>query len=91
MSVAVVFDVPGMSEVQYDQVMRDLDELGASAPGGRLAHVAAGVPGGWWVVDVWGSIEQLEAFVPVLMPALVRAGVTPPTPTVLPLHRVELP
>lgn len=91
MNVAVVFDVPGMTEAQYDRVMRDLDDLGASAPSGRLAHVAAGTPGGWWVMDLWASQEQLERFVPVLMPVLVGAGVTPPTPTILPVHRSELP
>ena len=90
MSVAVVFDVPGMTEAQYDRVMRDLDSAGASTPSGRLAHVAAELPGGWWVMDLWESPEQLERFVPVLMPILVGAGVTPPTPTILPVHRLEL-
>ena len=91
MSIAVVFDVPGMTEAQYDTVMRDLDERGASAPDGRLAHVAAGSPGGWWVMDLWASPEQLDRFVPVLMPALVAVGVTPPRPTILPVHRSEIP
>ena len=89
MSVAVVYDVPGMTEAQYDQVMRDLDDAGAAVPSGRVAHVAAGVPGGWWVMDVWESPEHLERFVPVLVPILVGAGVTPPTPIVLPVHRME--
>jgi hypothetical protein len=91
MSIAAVFDVPGMTQAQYEQVIRDLDERGASSPDGRMAHVGAAKPGGWWVVDVWESTEHLNRFVPVLMPVLSGAGVTPPTPTILPIHTITLP
>lgn len=90
MSVAVIFDVPGMTQRQYDDVIRGLEAQSAAAPEGRLIHVAAARPEGWWVLDVWESPEHLERFLPVLQPLLVAAGVTPPAPTVLPTYQVVL-
>ena len=72
MPLTAVFDVPSMSQAQYDQVMRDLDAAGASAPNGRLYHVMSLKPQGSQVVDIWESEQKLGAFFGTLGPILVR-------------------
>ena len=86
--ITVLFDVPGMTSDQYDRSIKELEAVNEGAPVGRSYHVAAAKPGGWFVLDVWDSPETLERFAGVLMPILVKLGVTPPTPTVLPTHNV---
>ncbi|MGH2746530.1 MAG: hypothetical protein ACRDKB_01220 [Actinomycetota bacterium] len=88
MATTAVFDVPGMTAAQYDQVIAELEAAGAGAPAGRLYHVASQKPGGWLVVDVWESEEALGAFAETLMPLLSKAGVEPPQPAVLRTHNV---
>ena len=88
MTVTVIFDVPGMTAVQYDNVMADLEKAGASAPAGRLSHTAAAKPDGWLVVDVWKSPAHLDQFAQTLMPVLAQNGVTPPQPQVYPTHNI---
>lgn len=82
------FDIPGMTAQQYDRVIADLEQAGAGAPPARAYHVAAPKPGGWFVTDVWESEEELGRFAQVLMPILVRNGVTPPPPNVHPVHNI---
>lgn len=88
MSVTAVFDVPTMSQAQYDQVIRDLRAAGAAAPPGRLYHVMSTRPRGSQIVDVWESTQQLDAFFVTLGPILVRNGVTPPQPAITPVHNI---
>jgi len=87
-TVVAVFDVPGMTSAQYDQVIKNLEAAGAGSPKGRLHHVASSKEGGWFVVDVWESAELLNQFAQTLMPLLQKAGVTPPQPQVYPAHNV---
>lgn len=89
-TVIVIFDVPGMTAAQYDQVMKDLDAAGAGSPQGRQAHYAAPKAGGWLVVDIWDSPDALNQFAPTLMPILAKNGVTPPQPQVYPAHNLAL-
>ncbi len=84
--IVVVFDVKGMFNAQYDQVMKDLKQSGEEAPDGRANHFASNQDGGMTVVDVWESQEKLERFAGVLIPILVKNGVPPPVPQVRPLH-----
>ena len=87
MPVAVVFNVPGMSAQQYDQIIAGLEGRGEGSPDGRLAHVAAPADGGWMVFDVWESEEKFGRFAEVLMPIVAGAGVNPPPqPRVYPVH-----
>lgn len=88
MAVTVLFEVPGMSAQQYDNAMRQLAERNATAPSGRLYHVASVAPDGWLVVDVWNSPEELDQFAQILMPVLQSVGVTPPQPRVFPTHNI---
>lgn len=91
MAVVAVFDVPGMTSRQYDQVMKDLASAGQAHPKGRISHVASSQQGGWFVVDVWESPEQLNAFAGTLMPILQKNGVAPPQPKVYPVHNIVTP
>jgi len=87
-AVVAQFTVPGMSAAQYDRVMEDLQRAGAGAPSARRYHVAAPNERGWSVIDVWDSAQDLEGFAQILVPILIQNGVTPPTPTVLPVHNI---
>ena len=84
--VIAQFNVPGMTAKQYDQVMRDLEAAGHKSPKARISHVAAELPNGWLVIDIWESGEALNKFAETLMPILIKNGVTPPQPTVLPVY-----
>lgn len=86
MSITVIFDVPNMTAVQYDQVIADLEKMGEGAPAGRHFHHAAAKPDGWLVVDIWESQTHLDQFAQILMPVLVQNGVIPPQPQVYPTH-----
>ena len=86
--VIAQFNVPGMHPKQYEQVLKDLEAAGQGSPKARLHHVSAEVPGGMYVIDIWESGEALQEFAGTLMPILVKNGVTPPTPDVLPAYKM---
>ena len=87
-AIAVVFDNPGMTSGQYDQVIKDLEAAGEGSPKGRLYHVVSSKESGSFVVDVWESGELLDRFAQTLMPILQKNGVTPPQPQVYPVHNI---
>lgn len=87
-TITAVFDVPGMTATQYDQVIKDLEAAGAGTPQGRLYHVASSKEGGWFAVDVWESAELLNQFAQTLMPIFQKAGVAPPQPQIYPVHNI---
>lgn len=87
-SIVAVFNVPGMSNQQYDKVIKELGAAGQANPKGRLYHVAAAKPNGWFVLDVWASAEEFDKFAQTLMPILQKAGVTPPKPEIYPVHNI---
>lgn len=84
--VIVQFNVPGMTALQYDHVMKDLKSEGHENPKERLHHIASSLPNGWLVVDVWESEDALKQFAGTLMPILIKNGVTPPQPIILPVY-----
>jgi len=88
MAIAAVFEIPGMTDVQYDRIIEGLEAAGVGAPDGRLYHVAAPSDNGWLVVDIWQSEEQLGRFANVLMPIAADAGAAPPAPRVYPVHNI---
>ncbi len=88
MAIAVTFDIKDMTIEQYDRVLKDLEAAGHGAPDGRTCHIACSVDGGWHVVDLWESSEQLQKFSETLIPILEAAGVTSTEPTVRPVHNV---
>lgn len=88
MSMTVVFKMPGVSQQQYDQVIKALEAKGAGKPDGRLYHIASAMKDGWMVIDIWESEGKLGQFAEVLMPTLQAAGITPPQPEVYPTYKV---
>ena len=88
MAITAVFEVPGFTAAQYNQVIKDLEKAGQGKPKGRTHHSSSIMPGGFYVVDLWESQEKLDKFAQVLMPILVRNGVTPPQPKIMPTHNV---
>ena len=86
--VIAQFTLPGMTSVQYDQVIKDLCAAGHEHPERRICHVASELPDGWYVIDIWDSAEALTEFAGILMPILAQNGVTPPQPVLLPVYNV---
>jgi len=85
MAITVLFDIPGGTQQQYDDVIKALGEMDLAAPAGRLSHVASPRGDGWFVVDVWDSAEEFGRFGESLLPILQRVGLQV-TPEVLPTH-----
>jgi quinol monooxygenase YgiN len=76
MAVCLIFDAPGMTKAQYEQV-RDEVTQGDRPPQGALNHVAGATDNGWCVVETWESQEALDRFFQEkLQKALQKAGIT---------------
>jgi hypothetical protein len=82
MAFVVKFDVNNMDATKYDEVIRRLDEMGQGAPEGRMYHFSYGDKNSLQVIDIYDSLENLEAFGSKLVPILEELGVEArPTPT----------
>ena len=86
MAITVLFTPHSMNTTQYDEIVRQLDSIGATTPQGRLYHTCFGTGDALRVLDVWQSLEDFQAFGPTLMPILQRVGVDPGQPDIAPLH-----
>jgi hypothetical protein len=84
--ILVIFDIPGMTAAQYDEIIAELHIAGADHPAGRLSHAAAAKPDGWVIVGIWASQDALGQFGQTLRPILQKVGVTLPPPQVYPVH-----
>jgi hypothetical protein len=93
----LVFDFPGVTSQQYDQLCRSLTHGAPLTTLAELrragyqvvAHIAGPTPdGGWRVVDAWESDEALEAFREKLAPLLDQLGIPRVAPQVVPIHNV---
>ncbi|MFJ5776896.1 hypothetical protein [Streptomyces sp. NPDC093094] len=95
MAVVVVFEMPGMTEAQYERSA----EMVAGRPGpvkspadwpvpGLVSHTSAPTPDGWLVVDVWESEEAFRQFGETIVPILRELGVPEPELRVYPVHNV---
>ncbi len=60
-AVALLVEVPGFDERQYDRVV-DLVGSTKNPPKGHLLHVAGPADGGWRVFDVWTSPQAFHEF-----------------------------
>jgi len=92
MAIGVIFNFPGGTTEQYDQVTQALNggqplrSLAEWPGGGCLSHVAGATPGGVYVLDVWESAEKFQAFGETLMPLIHQAGLKPDEPVIFPAH-----
>ena len=79
MPIAMLMEIPGCTQQQYDDVMTELRLEGM--PDGGILHVAAPMEGGWRVLDVWESQEQFDRFFEEkLNAALAKANVSMDNP-----------
>ena len=86
MAITMIFTPRSMDARQYDEVIKRLENAGASAPPGRLYHVCFGTGTNLRVVDVWESQEALNTVGQTLMPILQQVGVDPGQPEVAEVH-----
>jgi len=95
MAIVVVFDLPGMTQAQYEQSAEKV----AGRPGpvkspadwpvaGLISHTAAPTPNGWLVVDVWESEEAFQEFGKTILPILEGLGVPEAQPKIYPVFNV---
>jgi hypothetical protein len=73
MAIAAVWDFPGVTPEQYEEVFR-LGGDAINAQPQRLSHVCYCTPTGIRVVDVWQDQESFAAFGAVLGPVVAAAG-----------------
>jgi heme-degrading monooxygenase HmoA len=82
MAVGAVFNIPGVTQAQYEQVFKQVtpnDQM----PAGMLFHVAGPTANGWCVIELWESQEAAQRFFEeTLNQALQQAGVPTDPPTV---------
>jgi hypothetical protein len=87
MAIAMLLEVPGGTQDQYDRVMDELRLEGM--PEGGIAHIAAPMEGGWRVLDVWESREAFERFYDDRLAAAIASTDMPPAePKFQELHNV---
>lgn len=93
MAVAFVFRAEGVTREQYDAMMAAIGraELDAPIPDGIVSHVSGPVGDGWFVVDVWESEDQANAFYGSdTFGQAAQANLPPLQPEMVPLHRIEV-
>ncbi|MEU9040212.1 MULTISPECIES: hypothetical protein [unclassified Kitasatospora] len=87
MAIVVVFDLPGVTQAQYDAVIKALTggtsgfNVQSDLPvSGIVSHVAGPTDTGWHVTDVWESRDAFARFSEVLGPILQDVGIPTDTP-----------
>jgi hypothetical protein len=87
MAVLMMFEAPGTTVEQYEQINEIMGIRGDDdAPDGLISHTAATTDDGLLIVDVWASEEQLGRFFEErLGAALAQAGVPEVQPRILPV------
>jgi hypothetical protein len=84
MAVVLLFEIPGMTQEQYDAAVA-AGGLEDSLPPGQIFHVAGPMEGGWRVIDVWETRADFDRFAEqTLNPAM--GGQAPVPSQELPVH-----
>jgi len=75
MTIGLIFENPGITRAQYDEIRHALHPDNSLSPG-MLFHAAGAGENGWRVIEVWESQEAAERyFQETLRPALQQANV----------------
>ena len=92
MSTVMLMEWPGLTQDQYNQVMRTLD-LDKKPPNGGIFHVAGFTTGTLHVLDIWESQQAFEKFQKErLDDAIKKAGITShPKVQFYPAHNIYVP
>ena len=88
MATTVIVTPRSMDARQYEEVIKRLENAGASTPVGRLYHVCFGTGSSLRVVDVWESQEAFNAFGQTLLPILGQVGIDPGQPEFAEVHNI---
>jgi hypothetical protein len=85
--IVAIFDLPGYTQKNYDDIVAELKAAGGFANDNRPSHVAFQKGDNWCVIDVWNSQEALMEFGQnTLFPIFAKLGLTPQTPQIFPAH-----
>jgi hypothetical protein len=92
MPTVMSMEWPGVTQDQYNQVMRAM-ELDKNPPSGSMLHIAAFNSGTLRCVDIWESQQAFEKFQKErLASAMQKAGITvQPKVQFFPVHNVYVP
>jgi hypothetical protein len=92
LATGVLYDLPDLTQRDYDALMGQLG-LDDDPPEGGILHVAGPHPaGGWLILDVWDSVEAFDRFAHErLLPAARGLRLTISRPRVFPVHNVFAP
>ncbi|MFC8271371.1 hypothetical protein ACFUJR_02255 [Streptomyces sp. NPDC057271] len=82
MAVIVTVSLPGVTKEQYESVNEKLLSSSFWPPQGFISHAGAPADGGWFVVDLWESAEDFEAFTQQAGPMFAAFGDVEFRPTV---------
>jgi hypothetical protein len=84
-AVVIVHQGPGLTRESYEEVVKRVTggktrlESPADWPAeGLLVHTAGEAKGGFRIVDVWESEEDVQRFGETLMPVLEEVGIEAP-------------
>jgi len=88
MSIMVIYDTPGVTQQQYDQVTERILKQVSMPVAGQLFHASGPIADGWRTVDVWESQDAADRFFREhLAAAFTEAGFSPTAqPQVCPVH-----
>jgi quinol monooxygenase YgiN len=60
MAVAMLAEIPGLTQEQYERVVKTINQTGT--PAGALVHAAGPVEDGYRVLEVWDNQQAADAF-----------------------------
>ncbi len=82
-----IYDVPGATLDQYDQVNQ---QLSSEKPDGVRVHIAGESDGGIRVIEVWDSTDDIDRYMQSgLAEAMQEAGIPEPTITDFEVHKLD--
>lgn len=85
----MVFNGPGVTQAQYQQVFDEVVPNGQFAPG-MLSHVAGPSADGWTVFEVWESQEEVDKFFQETLGAALQKANINIQPQVFQVHNMKL-
>src|ERR1700737_2924052 len=92
MAIGVLFEIPGGTQAQYDEMNRKMfgdDEPSPETVKGCLVHTAGASKTGWRIFDVWETQADCERFMQeTVMPALGSGEPQGPPPEIYELENV---
>ncbi len=88
MPIAMLVDVPGLTQEQYEAALQKVNAAGPMV-GGALVHAAGSMEGGCRVLEVWESQEAADTFYNSDLFRQISAGFAQPTIVAWPLYNVS--